>query len=190
VTRPLNPKHADRIISDAAQRITMLAMRTQEHTALGHSATRAEAWMPGPRSGLGAEGPRSSGVSDPTGNAATNTRDPSTRWAIELGLAAHRLADTIAQLEQLCATIDAQADREYDDRTRARKTALGAGACRACGVGCSGIGDDRLRGGLCDADRKRFTRDPGRWGHDQVAFERARMREETQGIEDATYHAG
>lgn len=185
MTRPLSTNELEKIMAEALAYLHFCHQRAQGIRNAEHTRTKAEEWRSGPRSQLGGDGPVSGGDrSDPTGRA---TSDQGDRMADAYAKAWRKLRDDLRELRTLSVGIHAHASSDIVDR--APRSPLGAGLCRACGVNCSGAPGDRLRGGLCDADRKRFTRNPERWGHDQVAFERARMREEAEAIAGATYHA-
>ena len=184
MSKPIKATELEQIMAEALAELIHQAHRAQGTRNAEHTRRKAEEWRSGPRSQLGATGPRSSDVSDPTGNARTDEGD---RMADDLTKAWRRIRDDLRNLRTITAGIHSHASSDIGKR--APKSALGAGPCRACGIDCSGLDGDRLRGGLCDADRKRFTRNPEQWGHDQVAFERARLREEAEAIADATYHA-
>ncbi len=123
----------------------------------------------------GDDSPRGTDVSDPT--AAQVIRlvergpDPTQGYRSTLRNRVSNMRSAIADLAQTRTAITAHAE-DPDAEDGVRRQSLGAGNCRACDRDRSGVEHDRLRGGLCDRDRKRFERDSARWDHDQVRFER------------------
>ncbi len=121
------------------------------------------------------DSPRGSDVSRPTEVQALRLvergPDPTQGYRSTLRNRVANLRNALADLSQTRTAIMARA-ADPDVEGDRRRPALGAGHCRACDRDCSGVGDDRLRGGLCDACRKRFHRTPEVWEHDQVMFAR------------------
>lgn len=94
-------------------------------------------------------------ISRPTENAAAaNGRDPAAWWNLELATAWRAFGDRLDKLIQLTTMIDEVTKVDPN----ARPARAGAGLCRACDHNATGVGDDRLRSGLCDPCRQRFRR--------------------------------
>lgn len=94
-------------------------------------------------------------VSRPTEtHAAAVSNDPAAWWNLELATAWRALGDRLDKLIQLTTMIDEVTKVDPN----ARPARAGAGLCRACDHNATGVGDDRLRSGLCDPCRQRFRR--------------------------------
>lgn len=94
-------------------------------------------------------------VSRPTEHhAAAVSNDPAAWWNLELATAWRALGDRLDKLITLTKTIDETTKVDQ----RARPARAGAGLCRGCDHNATGVGDDRLRSGLCNPCRLRFRR--------------------------------
>ena len=179
-TPPLTKRDADRIATTVAGIAVNLARHTNRHSALAWSTERAKAWQPGVRSALGATGRGGSGISDPTGQAATRDYDdPTARWAGELATAARRLEACALLVERLCARIDGHDEPRPRDRTTQCRnpyceTIIETSMSEYAGLEwCSPCYDYRLRNGrdashevIAARERKRRERDMSRTGAD------------------------
>ena len=165
-----------------AQQVAMLCARiagtlrrSRDFSPDGHRPSTGGA----PGSGMG-------GVSDPTYAAALApnrasdkegeetpdswTRyDPTYVYEAKLTAAWREFITALRHLVAVVTLIDSHGDNPESDG-KVRRPKLGSGYCQACGHNATGEGNDRLKGGLCDRDRMRFSRTPERWGHDKSRF--------------------
>lgn len=182
------PQDIDALKTELAD--TLKLLEQSGHDALRHAIDYHAVGFPG---GASDGTPRGSDISDPTAGAVLrlNTAkadtdpdvwksDPTAGYYTGLRTRCANLRNALADVRQQVNAIEARAASDIDDDGKRRRTVLGAGNCKACDVSRSGVGEDRLRGGLCDSCRKRFERDPARWGHDRVRFARDTRREQAK----------
>ncbi len=141
----------------------------------------------GHKSSTGADdSPRGSEVSRPTEVMALRLvergADPTQGYRSTLRNRVANLRSALADLSQTRGSIMSRAD-DPDLEGDHRRPALGAGHCRACDRDCSGVENDRLRGGLCGACRTQFERNSAKWDHDRVWFARWKRAEPAEHTE-------
>lgn len=113
----------------------------------------AHDWASPLRSG-GTRGGKNS-ISDPTGSSAVDP-DPTWEYQTTLDSEATHVFDHLVQLVKPVVKLGKAAHSHVPELKRS--TPAGAGECPACGRWVSGAASDRLRAGLCDADRKAWDR--------------------------------
>lgn len=190
--RPVNAQHADRFTIDIRQLLAALD-RGDLHDAARRALEFAGGGYP-----TGSDGPGSTDVSRPTEAAVlamstARTKHDRDVWSPDpTDMYAQGLRNKLVAAEQAVLELMRQmqvinshgGDPDKEAESRLKRPALGAGNCRRCDCNATGVGDDRLRGGLCDACRKRFERDPARWGHDRtryIAEGRRELKEQARG---------
>jgi hypothetical protein len=179
VTRPIKDKDLDDVLRNVDRHVGNLVRRVwdpavRKEVTIGEQARRrALDFVPGPGSGWNVGGNvRSTDVPDPTQRAAMRHHHQSENWPEELGEAMRALDAAAAKAIGIVSAIVSHAAAEFDeDGIRQKK--VGAGHCLACDYLAAGTAEDRLRGGLCDADRKRWQRAQDAWGNDRVPWLRA-----------------
>jgi hypothetical protein len=165
----------DTIVGQAVEVVPDTNRHGKKITSAERARRRAESYAPGIRSGLHGDprGPVGE-PGRPTEAKALADDDPSAGWQRELAIAARAADAIVGRLAAILTTINAHAAPEYDDSTGTRSRRLGAGPCLACGHDATGVDDDRLRGGLCNADRVRWHRVQASFAGDRGAWIRER----------------
>jgi hypothetical protein len=150
----------ERIMAEALAELMQHAQRAQGVRNAEHARRKAEAWRSGPRSGLGASGPRSSDISDPTGQTAVNGSDEGDRIADEYTNAWRKIRDDLRTLRHVTAGIHAHASTITRD-TNSQVRLCAVPWCRDDIITPPGTVPDRGRCTPCADYYRRHGEDPG-----------------------------
>ena len=160
MTRPIRATELEQIMAEALAELMHQAQRANGVRNAEHTRRRAEEWRTGPRSGLGATGPRSSEVSDPTGQAATRHADEGDRLADDYTQAWRHLRDDLRRLRNLTAGIHAHAST-VTRQTNSQIRLCAVPWCRDDIITPPGQVPDRGRCQPCADYVRRHGHDPG-----------------------------
>ena len=157
MSKPIKATELEQIMAEALAELIHQAHRAQGTRNAEHTRRKAEEWRSGPRSGLGATGPRSSDVSDPTGNARTDEGD---RMADDLTRAWRRIRDDLRNLRTITAGIHSHAST-VTRATHSQGRLCAVPWCRDDIISPLGQVPDRGRCEPCANYHRRHGEDPG-----------------------------
>lgn len=156
----ITAKRIERIMADAIHELHQQSMRSHGRRSAHRTLDTARTWQSGPRSGLGATGPRSTDVSDPTGTNVVRLHDPGDRYLTDLTRAWHALDDAIKTLHDITAGIHARADT-VTRHTNSQVRICAVPWCRDDIITPAGTVPDRGRCQPCADYYRRYGEDPG-----------------------------
>jgi hypothetical protein len=157
MTRPIKASELEQIMAEALAELMHQAQRAQGIRNAEHTRRRAEEWRSGPRSPLGATGPRSCDVSDPTGNARPDDGDA---MADNLTAAWRRIHKDLRALRTISAGIHSHAST-VTRATHSQVRLCAVPWCRDDIISPLGQVPDRGRCEPCANYYRRHGEDPG-----------------------------
>lgn len=156
----ITARRIEQIMADAITELHAQSLRGHGQRHAHQTLAKAKQWQTGPRSGLGATGPRSSDISDPTGGRVIQFPDPGDKYLTDLTAAWYALDRAVKTLHDITAGIHARADK-VTRQTNSQVRLCAVEWCKDDIVLPSGQVPARGRCAPCDDYYQTHGRDPG-----------------------------